>query len=410
MNLSSVQRKVLNYVTQNTQKDVGTTAEMVQNLLQTEKPNGIKHLQNIADKGFVKLASGAQLGGYFSTADGIFECAEGLGLTRSNAKKMKKQEILDEIVSRIKNLDEKQLPDQKIMPTSKAEMPSVSWAYKKIHCTQDERGHLKLKLEGLGITSIGRIGGLSGLADLWSLNLDNNGLNDSSGLNTLTNLRHLHLRHNAITHISGLDTLVNLTELYLRENHLRNVGDIVLGIKNLEKLEKLGLEENTGDLTTYVTALTGTKDMLLDAHGISALRKYSPDLHPLKCDGIYFKEDKLDVNAPSWRLFVDISNSSLLSVRVRVQLECESLQVKPDPDYYEIPPQQKKQISMTFANPNKEGTHEADVDVVNTEHTHLFKIPFQIILTRDKKAKILQALISGLKIASNFILNASAGG
>ncbi len=162
---------------------------------------------------------------------------------------------------------------------TKSPLPVVTWAGKKIPCTLED-GHLKLNLEGLGITNLGRIGGLEMLTDLWSLNLDHNEIMEIEGLNAIPNLRHLHLRHNHISRVSGLDTLVNLTELYLRGNEIKNVKDILPGIKNLTKLEKLGLENNSTELTAQVTKLTGVDTMLLKPLEILALNRYTPDFCP----------------------------------------------------------------------------------------------------------------------------------
>ena len=115
---------------------------------------------------------------------------------------------------------------------------------------------------------------LSGLINLTELRLGNNGITDISSLSGLTHLTELRLSGNRITDISPLSGLTNLRTLDL-PNGIQDLPALVQVLSRLTHLTSLGLSNNgikdVSALVSVLSDLTDLRDLNLSGSGITDL-------------------------------------------------------------------------------------------------------------------------------------------
>ena len=87
----------------------------------------------------------------------------------------------------------------------------------------DLAGITKLQLDGLEITDLS---GLEGMTQLTNLYLFNNQISDISPLQVMTQLKRLWLSHNKISDISPLQGMTQMTNLYLEYNNISDISPL----------------------------------------------------------------------------------------------------------------------------------------------------------------------------------------
>ncbi len=138
---------------------------------------------------------------------------------------------------------------------------------KKISDVKGLESLANLQTLDLQDNQITKIKGLKSLANLQKLLLDRNKITEIKGLETLTNLQDLSLFSNQITEIKGLESLANLQTLYLGGNPITKIK----GLETLTNLEELSLTGNQITKIKGLETLTNLEALYLEVNQITEI-------------------------------------------------------------------------------------------------------------------------------------------
>ncbi len=139
---------------------------------------------------------------------------------------------------------------------------------KKISDVKGLESLANLQTLDLQDNQITKIKGLKSLANLQKLLLDRNKITEIKGLETLTNLQYLSLFRNQITEIKGLETLTNLQDLSLFSNQITEIK----GLESLANLQTLYLGGNPITKIKGLESLANLQTLYLGGNPITKIK------------------------------------------------------------------------------------------------------------------------------------------